>query len=127
MMPGRWRPGYAVAIGAGIAVAVVYFLFDPLESPYMPQCLFKRLTGLSCPGCGSQRVLHALLHGDLAAAFRANALLVVSIPAIAWLAWLETRRLRRPELYMRVYSVATIVTVGVILLLWWVLRNIFGI
>lgn len=53
MMPGRWRPGYAVAIGAGIAVAVVYFLFDPLESPYMPQCLFKRLTGLSCPGCGS--------------------------------------------------------------------------
>lgn len=127
MMPGRWRPGYAVAIGAGIAVAVVYFLFDPLESPYMPQCLFKRLTGLSCPGCGSQRVLHALLHGNLAAAFRANALLVVSIPAIAWLAWLETRRLRRPELYMRVYSVATIVTVGVILLLWWVLRNIFGI
>lgn len=72
-------------------------------------------------------MLHALLHGNLAAAFRANALLVVSIPAIAWLAWLETRRLRRPELYMRVYSVATIVTVGVILLLWWVLRNIFGI
>ena len=93
----------------------------------MPQCLFRRLTGLSCPGCGSQRVAHALLHGDLAGAFRANALLVAAIPALAWLAWLETQRLRRPGLYMRVYSVATTVIVGVILILWWVIRNIFGI
>lgn len=127
MTARRWRPRHAAVAGAVAAVAVVYFLFDPLESPYMPQCLFRRLTGLSCPGCGSQRVAHALLHGDLAGAFRANALLVAAIPALAWLAWLETQRLRRPGLYMRVYSVATTVIVGVILILWWVIRNIFGI
>ena len=70
MTARRWRPRHAAVVGAVAAVAVVYFLFDPLESPYMPQCLFRRLTGLSCPGCGSQRVAHALLPGDLAGAFR---------------------------------------------------------
>ena len=69
-----------VALPAGL----VLFWFDPSRSPFYPTCQFHRLTGLQCPGCGSLRALHQLLHGRLAAAFHFNALLVVALPPLAW-------------------------------------------
>ena len=69
-----------VALAAG-----VLFCFDPNRYPFYPLCFFHRATGLLCPGCGSLRALHQLLHGNLATAFHFNALLVSSIPLLAWL------------------------------------------
>ena len=37
---------------------------DWLERHYLP-CLFKKLTGIDCPGCGTQRALIELLRGNL--------------------------------------------------------------
>lgn len=106
------------------ALAVFYFVFDPLTTRFMPQCLFHRLTGWECVGCGSQRMLHALLHGDLRGAWEANALALVSLPFIAFLIWLETQRTRRMRLYSRVYSLPMIIAVVVILVGWFILRNL---
>lgn len=64
---------------AGLAL-VAYFLFDPATNAIFPKCPFYVLTGLKCPGCGSQRALHALLHLQIGRAFRENPLLVVSLP-----------------------------------------------
>ena len=36
---------------------------------YMLPCLHKKLFGFDCPGCGGQRALVMLLHGDLTEAF----------------------------------------------------------
>ena len=119
----RWRTVVIVLI----ALAVFYFVFDPVEWRWMPQCVFHRVTGLQCAGCGSQRMLHALLHGDVAGAFRANAFVLLSLPAIAFLAWVETQRTRRPNLYKKVYSTALIVTVGILFAVWMVVRNLVGI
>ncbi len=69
---------------AGLGAAAVLFQFDPSHSAFYPTCQFHRLTGLECPGCGSLRAMHQLLHGRLAAAFHFNALLVVSLPLLAW-------------------------------------------
>lgn len=93
----------------------------------MPQCVFHRLTGLQCVGCGSQRMLHALLHGDMAGAFRANAFALLSIPFIVFLIWVDSERMRRPELYRKVYSTKLIVSVGIAFAVWFVARNIIGI
>lgn len=38
------------------------------------------MTGFTCPGCGSTRGLHSLLHGDVVAAFEFNPLLILSLP-----------------------------------------------
>lgn len=70
---------------AGCA-AIMLFVFDPSRSAIYPVCYFHRLTGWNCPGCGSLRALHHLTHGQLAAAFRCNPLLVVALPLLAWLA-----------------------------------------
>jgi len=61
-----------------LAVILLYGLADPAKVPF-PKCPFRSLTGLLCPGCGSQRGLHQLLYGHAGEAFRLNALLIPSI------------------------------------------------
>lgn len=126
----RWRPVLAVRqrivaiVLAG--AALFYFLFDPLSSPFMPQCAFRHFTGLSCPGCGSQRVVHHLLHGEVAEAFHANALLVIILPLLIFMLWLETQRKRRQDLYRRFYSLPMIIGWAMVLIGWGVARNVWG-
>jgi Protein of unknown function (DUF2752) len=69
----------ALAIAGLAALAVL----DPSTSPFFPPCVFRVLTGWQCPGCGSARALHALLHGDVAAALSANPLAVATLPLIS--------------------------------------------
>ena len=63
-----------------LILGVIYFVFDPLKSSFFPSCPFKSVTGLDCPGCGSQRAIHELLHLNFKKAFEYNALLVLSVP-----------------------------------------------
>src|SRR5690242_14513344 len=66
-----------------LATAAVLYLFDPRFYSFYPTCLFHRTTGLLCPGCGSLRAVHELLHGHLRAAFHYNPLLVAGLPFLA--------------------------------------------
>ena len=86
---------------------------------------YAPLTGYKCPGCGTQRAIHALLHGDVAGAFRYNALLLVAIPWIALCLYAESRRLRNPRLYALLNAPLLIWLFLAMVLLWWLLRNIF--
>lgn len=81
---------------------LIYFLFDPTQVSIFPPCMFHQLTGLDCPGCGAQRALHQLLHGNLVAAFRLNAMFVLSLPLLAWFGpRFITRMWRREPLSIR--------------------------
>ena len=71
----------AVAIWLALAAASAYlFVFEPGRSGFFPACPFRTLTGFTCPGCGSTRGLHSLLHGDVIGAFEFNPLFVLSVP-----------------------------------------------
>lgn len=80
----RWRTAVAV-LAATVAVGCVLFFFDPSTTALYPRCLFHDLTGLWCPGCGTARALHQLLHGNVAAAFRFNALSMAMLPVAGYL------------------------------------------
>lgn len=82
-MTTRLRIGLAVALA--LTGGAVLFVFDPATAGFFPRCPLHLLTGLLCPGCGSQRALHALLHADVTGAYRHNALLVSSLPLLAYI------------------------------------------
>src|SRR5258706_9192566 len=81
-----WPLAGLLCAGLAILGAGVLFWFDPAQHAFYPVCAFHRVTGLQCPGCGSLRALHQLLHGRFAAAFHFNAVLVCSLPFLAWFA-----------------------------------------
>lgn len=86
------------ALGGAAMLRVV----DPNAGGLWP-CAFHVVTGLHCPGCGLTRMLHALVHGDVARAWTMNPLAVIALPLLAsmllqwWLArpllpgWLDRR------------------------------------
>jgi len=74
----------SVCVLLAALAGLILFCFDPRQYHFYPICLFHKTTGLLCPGCGALRGLHQLLHGHLAAAFRYNPMLVVSLPFLFW-------------------------------------------
>jgi hypothetical protein len=72
----------AMVVALGLAVVG---WFEPRGQIFFPRCWLHEHTGLLCPGCGSTRALHALLHGDVASAWKLNPLAVLSVPGVAWL------------------------------------------
>jgi hypothetical protein len=62
-----------------ITVAILY-RFNPIEHAFYPRCMLHVLTGLDCPGCGGLRATHQLLHGNIIAALKLNALFVALLP-----------------------------------------------
>ncbi|MBQ2522391.1 MAG: DUF2752 domain-containing protein [Bacteroidales bacterium] len=112
-------------IGLVCAALLIYACFDP-ERTFFPKCPFYALTGWKCPGCGTQRAVHQLLHLHIGAAFRYNAALVLSLPLLAFLLLAWRLRLRYPKLYAATRSRYLSWALIVLLLLWWILRNVFG-
>jgi hypothetical protein len=107
-----WRIASAVIVAGG---AWVLYAWPPATTPFYPQCVFHAVTGLSCPGCGTTRALHFLLHGRVADAFRMNAMLF----AIAPVSLLVSRRpavLKTPWFAWGAFAM---------LMAWWIGRNIW--
>ena len=105
---------------------LIYYALDPSQSELFPRCGFLTLTGYKCPGCGSQRAIHALLHGDIVGAFKYNAMLFISIPWLVLCFYAESQRTRNPRLYARLNSPLLIWLFLAMALIWWLLRNIFN-
>lgn len=126
-----------IFIGVGICLIVaaavfVYAKYDPSSSQYFPKCPFRLLTGLECPGCGSQRAIHHLLELDIKAALQSNVLAVLSIPyllaaCIIWTVQHSTRKpsarniAQRAELLLFHGPATRVVLVTVIV--FWIARN----
>ena len=68
----------------GLVGLVALFALDPASSSFFAPCPFHALTELHCPGCGTLRALHQLLHGNLRTAFWLNPLMVSSLPFVAY-------------------------------------------
>ncbi len=106
--------GVLLALGAA---ACVLLLIAPPGSPrakWLPKCMFHRMTGLYCPGCGATRALSAMLHGDVKASLHNNLLLFPLLALIVFLLVKPQTSLKRP------FAIAVLAVV----LVFTVLRNI---
>lgn len=127
MRTGVFPRGVVIALVAVAVLAAgwVYLTFDPSEHFY-PRCMFYELTGWQCPGCGSQRALHALLNGDLAGAWGYNALFVLELPLMALLAVAWWLRGRVPWLHRVLNSRSVVLGILAVILAWMVGRNLIN-
>lgn len=67
-----------------IVLAILFFVLDPSKNPIFPRCMFNSLTGYYCPGCGSQRAVHSLLHLDIAGVIHYNFLFLPAVLLIIY-------------------------------------------
>lgn len=70
----------------GGAFFFYFYNFNPSDQsePFI-SCPSKTLLGLNCPGCGSQRLIHNLLHLNFGEAFRYNPLLFILSPFVLYI------------------------------------------
>jgi len=102
---------FYILIAAAVLLSLLYFFFDPSFNRFFPPCPFYTLTGFFCPGCGSQRAFHDILHGDVLHAAGHNILFVVFIPVLLF--------------GKKIFNSVTFAwTVFIIVMLFWILRNI---
>lgn len=127
MTTKNWRKTALITVSV-VALISLYYTFSPTDSQFFPRCPTKVLTGLDCPGCGAQRALHAVLHGNFAEAISYNFFLVVGIPYLL-AAVIAAAGTGRVAMWVRTRLLSpTMVWLYIILyLIWWVVRNILGI
>jgi hypothetical protein len=106
------------------AGAAYLFFFEPGRTGFFPGCPFRAITGLTCPGCGTTRALHQLLHGNLLAALELNPLLILLLPVLGcilvYYTWCAIKGKPMAQLVLpRGYAWAFYALVVV----FWILRN----
>ena len=114
-----------VGILAGVSI---YFAVHPADSVYFPPCPFYLLTGFQCPGCGSQRAIHSLLHLDFKQAFLYNPLFMPALLLVGVLVYLGYfgGKNRFPRLYRILSGTKFTWTVFLVIVLFGIGRNLFS-
>ena len=117
-----------IAMAAAIVAVAIYFFYDPSQpGTWFPRCTFLTLTGYKCAGCGSQRAIHALLHGDVTSALHYNAALLVALPLVAAYGIAEWKREAWPRFYLAINRPWVLISILVGVIAWWIGRNIVDI
>ena len=118
-----------IIIGVAAVVLAGLYIVNPSTATFAPKCPMRLLTGLSCPACGIQRFLHAIMHGNFGEAIAYNYYLAYSLPyallfVVEWAMPAGRSRSRLARVIENRYVVGFYV---VTFLVWMIVRNILGI
>ncbi len=109
----------------GIGLLSLYFIFDPSAFSFFPKCPLHATTGIYCPGCGSQRALHSLLHLNIMGTIGHNLLFLPGLALVAhhyFLRFKEIRDGKQRKLLLNHPRAPWIILT--VVLTFWVLRNL---
>lgn len=111
-----------IFLGIGIHY---FYVNNPAQSePTFMVCMTKTISGFDCPGCGSQRAFHELLHGNFIKAAKLNLTIYFFTPLLLFL-FLKTAlkpfRIDLPDLLI---TTKRLMLILFFLLLFTVLRNL---
>ena len=108
-----------------ILVLSLYFFYSPNEFPFFPKCPFHSITGLYCPGCGSQRAIHEILHGNLWEGLKHNLLFLLLIFVLGYQIIIYYFELFGRNTHKNIlHRPLTTYAILIIVILFWIFRNI---
>lgn len=117
----------AISLVVLAAIFVYFYRYNPQNHQvFFPYCVFKLHTGWDCVGCGSQRAVHCLLHGEWVQALDYNLLFVMSLPLLAYTSFFSLRKYilgtALPHSFVYSAEMGRIIIIGIIL--FFILRNL---
>lgn len=121
-MSPLYKTGIVVAV---ILLSIIYYFLDPGELIIFPKCFFFSLTGWYCPGCGSQRAIHHLLHLNLNEVVTNNMLILPGFLLIGYhYSYQAANRKFNLTLPNVLYKRSTPWLIFAIVLGYWIIRNL---
>ncbi len=107
-----------------ITALIVYYIFDPITCDWMPKCPSKYFSGYECPGCGMQRALHAILHGDFGKAWLYNKFLIIGLPYLTLTCYSEFRLFPGAGSLRKIVNSKYVAGAYIFMYFsWWIIRN----
>ena len=99
-----------------MALSIFVFFKDPFSGPILP-CIFNKITGFYCPGCGMTRAVNSCFKFEFYQAFRFNALLFI-IP-IGLVSYFVAKGKKRSKIATTILMIMIVAAIG-----YGILRNI---
>lgn len=106
-----------------LALGIFYYTINPETFAYTPKCIFNSITGLHCPGCGTQRALHEVLHGNIWTGLQHNFLLLFAAIIIPYKLYVSNKSTNSSKKHI-LHHFASPWFILAIVLGFWILRNI---
>lgn len=109
-----------------LMMSVVGYFYYNQSGRFFLACPLKKITSLDCPGCGSQRAFHELLHLNFQKAFRYNSLFVLAIPYAALGIFLNfgNNKKKYEKLSSILYAKAAVWIIVLCIFLFFIFRNL---
>ena len=106
-------------------VLIFYFSYNPADIGFFPKCPFYSFTGFFCPGCGSQRAMHQLLHGHVFTGLKHNFLIVLLFAVLVYdFSIFILNRYTKKTVKNLLHKPVTTYAILALIISFWVLRNI---
>ncbi len=116
---------WSLGLSAAVVFVYIYYKINPAGQDWMPKCPFHSMTGLHCPGCGSQRAIHDFLHGNLIDAFKHNFLMGLGILVLLYKIFLLIRARFYPDKSANLlYNPKVPWIILILIISFWILRNL---
>ena len=108
-----------------LLVLILYLIIGHIYHIYIP-CVFHKLTGLYCPGCGLTRMLYSIIKLDFYAAFRYNPLLFILFPfgLVLFINYVISLLKNKQPLYLKVPDYIWYILI-ILLIIYGIVRNIY--
>ena len=120
----RRRLFRCLALDGLILLAASLYAWLAMRGVALP-CLFRKFTGLLCPGCGNTRAAMSLLKFDFSCAFTYNPLFLLEFSYIAWVYCVASRSYLKGSrfTYQPPYPLVDVLIL-IIVLAWGLIRNL---
>ncbi len=109
----------------GMGLFFIYSTINPTNVNFLPKCPLYVTTGIYCPGCGSQRATHYLLNLNFIGVAKQNVLYILGLCIIVYhFLIIAINAVLKKRIYNYIYHPKTPLIILIIVLLFWVLRNL---